>query len=176
MDQWQGLEKAKSREARRLDERILDPVEVHTIDDIKRVLAELDPSQHQNRESAPITLTTHMQGSDERGNSHLFQVKADTKSRSKREILLEGFGMLRRRLEAETQSESSEPVEVNGRQMRPALVAGGASGMTWVDRLIDQWFGAKRDELFICWDIGDGYTYRYNIFEHRLTRIQNAED
>ena len=44
------------------------------------------------------------------------------------------------------------------------------TGVTWVDALIKQWLGGHRDGTMICWDLADGWTYRYNIYDHRLTR------
>ena len=67
-----------------------------------------------------------------------------------------------------------ETVLINGRSVKP-LKIDGVDCVSVVDRLIRDWFGGYRDGILICWDLPDGYTYRYDITNHRLTRINNVK-
>jgi hypothetical protein len=154
----------------RLDKSALDPVVVRTLMDIKRLLGELDPRHTAAGEELP--LNTIMTGHDETGRAHQYVVHSRTKSRSRRDMLVEGMEIVKSRLEAEQQPTESAEVEVDGKTMRPASLQGSTSGHSWVDAFIKQWLGGYRDKLHICWDLGDGYVYRYDIFQHKLSRIQ----
>lgn len=163
----EGLERAIAREAQKLNKNVLNPVSVHSLKDIKRVVSELDPKK--NPESQDIEIATQLEVEGE-----TFEVRANTKSRSKRDMLVEGLNVIKRRVEVADQlAASGESVEINGMQMKPATIGSGTEGRSWVDPLIKQWTGGFRDGLYICWDL-DGYRYKYNIFEHKLTRIENA--
>jgi len=41
-----------------------------------------------------------------------------------------------------------------------------------IDPIISRLLGAYRDNELICWDLADGYTYRYDIFTHKLSRVK----
>jgi len=157
-----NVEKIRKRNAQRLDESVLDPVEVRSINDIKRLIAEFDPVRVKQYDT--INIKANLIDDD------TYSVNADTKSRSKREILLEGLTIIKNRMEAQKSDDVPVPIEVNGRLMEPAFVANVEDSITWVDPLLNQWLGATRKGLLICWDI-DGYEYRYRIFDHKLTRV-----
>jgi hypothetical protein len=140
---------------------------VHSLKDIKRVVSELDPKK--NPESQDVQIATQLEAEGE-----TYEVRANTKSRSKRDMLVEGLSVIKRRVEIEDQlNDGGEAVEINGLQMRPAIIGSGTEGRSWVDPLIAQWTGGFREGLHICWDL-DGYRYKYDIFEHKLTRIEYA--
>jgi hypothetical protein len=157
-----NMEKIRKRNAQRLDESVLDPVEVRSVNDIKRLIAEFDPAREKQHDV--INIETNLVDDD------TYSVNADTKSRSKREILLEGLTIIKNRMEARKSDDVPIPIEINGILMEPAWIGNAEDSITWVDPLLNQWLGATRKGLLICWDI-DGYEYRYRIFDHKLTRV-----
>lgn len=160
---FEALDKLRERESRFLPKSILNPTIVRTIDDIKRVIAELDPSRPNN--SQEISISTVLAD-----NEKSYAVSASGKSKSRREHLVEGLELVKKQIETSGKAvlEASNSIEVNGHIMKPPQISGG-KGKYWVDPIIKHWLGAYRDDIFICWDI-DGYQYRYDIFEHKLSR------
>ncbi len=167
----EAFEKAAARDSLRLDKSILDPVVVKSLNDIKRVIAEYDPGKDKDQSSLP--LSTILESSDDGGKMVKYSVKASTKSKSKRQIILEGLDLIKNRAEKlADEKDNIEEFEVNGKAFKPAKLHNNTSGMSWVDPLIKQWFGGKRKETYITWDIGDGYEYKYDIYAHSLSRIE----
>lgn len=166
----EAMDRLEARKALRLDPRqVLQPVEIRTYDDIKRVVAELDPRKNPQQVDIPIS-TTMVANEDNRDVT--YRVEAHTRSKSKRDILLEGLNIIKVRLDSAVRiAELQEEVEVNGVVMKPAALGYKAEGTSWVDPLIRQWLGGYRDGILICWRL-DGWVYRYDIYQHRLTRIQ----
>ena len=60
--------------------------------------------------------------------------------------------------------------------MKPATIGSGGKGTTWVDKLIVQWLGGYREDLFIYWDVDDDFLYKYDIYLHKLTRIKKEDE
>lgn len=169
----EALDKLEARKALRLDPNLLKPPVVRTFDDIKRLVAELEPSR--NPKQAPIPLSTTMTASEDNKNV-TYQVSASTKSKSKRDILVEGLDIIKARMDSAGQiAELQEAIEVNGVPMRPAQLGYSIAGTSWVDPLIKQWLGGYRDGTLICWKLSDGYIYRYDIYEHKLKRVKPLE-
>lgn len=163
----EALERAKARQAQRLNPKVLDPVVVTSMQDIKSVVAEFDPKK--NPESHDIEIKTLLESEGE-----TFEVRANTKSRSKRDMLVEGLELIKKRIEVtESVGNEGESVEINGHAMRPIPISSGVEGKSWVDPLIKQWTGGYREGIYICWNL-DGFQYRYDIFAHKLTRVANA--
>ncbi|MDB4490366.1 hypothetical protein N9045_02495 [bacterium] len=170
----EAFDKLQAREQQRLSKSILDPVVVNSMNDIKRVIAEFDPSN--DKEHSPLPVSTVLESRQEDGKQVQYSVSANTKSKSKRQILLEGFDLIKNRQEmADTVKQTTEKFEVNGKPYKPAQLHSNTNGMSWIDPLITQWFGGKRDVMLITWDIGDGYEYRYDIYTHSLTRAKQCE-
>jgi hypothetical protein len=163
------LEKAMLRDERRLSQNILKPVEIRSISDIKRVLTELDPTRNQPHSEIPIsTMVNEVEG----GKNVTYNVSSTTKSKSKRDILLEGISLIKNRMEkSQDIIDRTEDLEINGRKVRPAVLRSNTDGHAWVDPLIKQWTGGRRDGTIITWDLDDGYQYRYEIFAHKFTRV-----
>lgn len=159
------LESEYERQDRKYGPEIFEPARVNNTADLKRVLAEFDP----NRSAAQsVPLNARLTGEDESGKQQTYEVHATTEGQSKRSILLEGFGMIKRRKEVQAeQATKVKPILINGKEVAPASLQ--ADGRTWVDPLVERWLGAYRDGLFICWNL-DGVTYKYDIFEHKLFR------
>ena len=164
------MEKAMLRDERRLSQDILKPIEIRSISDIKRVLSELDPTRNQSHSEIPIsTLMNEVEG----GKNVTYNVSSTTKSKSKRDILLEGITLIKNRKDkAQEIIDQTEELEINGRKVKPAVLKSNTEGHAWVDPLIKQWTGGRRDGTIITWDLDDGYQYRYEIFAHKFTRIR----
>jgi hypothetical protein len=146
-------------------------VEVNSVGDIKRLVSQLDPKRNPVQQVIPVG--TIMSARDENtGKDQQYQVSAPTKSKSKRDMLVEGLNVIKTRMESEVKYADTSPVEVNGKIMKPAAVGTGTLGKTWVDPLITQWLGGYRDGVHICWDLNDGFVYKYDIYEHKLTRVE----
>jgi hypothetical protein len=132
-------------------------------------VAELDPVRNPPCEVVPLRATIDVQAD---GKTETYAVSADTKSKSKRDMLIEGLSILRKRAEhAEQAVAMQEEVEVNGRIITPPKLGSGTVGHIWVDPLIKQWLGGQRDGTIVYWDLDDGFRYKYDIFQHKLTRV-----
>lgn len=168
----EALDRLEARKALRIDPALATkPAEVNNFEDIKRVVAELDPRR--NPRQADIPLKTTMVATEDNKNI-TYQVSATTRSKSKRDVLIDGLDVVKRRItSAEQIAELQETVEVNGVPMKPAPLGYKTEGASWVDPLIKQWLGGYRDGIMICWRLSDGYIYRYDIYQHKLTRIQS---
>lgn len=170
----QLLDGMRNRQSKRLSNDILKPVEVHSLDDIKRVVAQLDP--HKNIASAEVPVATTLMAENEAGEHLKVQLSANTKSKSKREILIEGLDIIKRWVEnKERMLQSGVATEVDGISMRPAMIGDVSKGATWVDRLIMQWLGGFRNGTYICWDLNDGFLYKYDIYAHKLSRTEQSQ-
>lgn len=156
-----------------LDPSVLDPVVVTSYDEIRRVVNELDPKRNPVQVDIPVSTLMSV---TEDNKPVTYRVEAQTRSRSKRDQLLEGLRIVRDRMAMdETIATTQETVEVNGREMKPATVGYRSEGSTWVDPLLKQWLGAKRHGYLVIWELSDGYTYRYDIFQHKLSRIPTKD-
>lgn len=169
----EALEKAHLRNQQRLNPEIMRPVEVHTLADIKRVVAEFDPKR--NPQQADIPVSARMEEVVD-GQKVTYQASASTRSKSKRDMLIDGLNLIKQRQDISDEVKNDgEPVEINGKVMKPAALSINTEGQCWVDPLIKQWTGGIRKGTLITWDLGDGYEYRYEIFTHSLTRIPRTE-
>lgn len=168
----ESLDKEFARQESRVNPKSFEPVSVSTMTDIKAVVSRFDPAK--NKSQGTIPLTTRLTGSDSEGNQQTYQVTADTKSKSQRDMLIEGLDIIRKRIDAETEAENSEEVlTINGREMKPASLGSGVHSHSWVDPLIKQWMGGRREGIKIYWELADGYRYEYDIYGHKLTRFSN---
>jgi len=146
-------------------------VEVRNLEDIKRLVSQLDPARNPRQQEVSVGAIVSAQD-ETTGAEQRFQVSAPTRSKSKRDMLIEGLDIIKNRLESENRLSDTAAIEVNGKLMKPAAVGTGSLGKTWVDPLILQWLGGYRDGIYICWQLNDGFVYRYNIYEHKLTRVE----
>lgn len=151
---------------------MLKPVTVYTINDVKRVVTEFDPNQ--NPQPVDIPLSTLLEEFED-GKKLTYQVTANTRSKSKRDMLIEGLTVIQKREEAKAELEAAgEIVEVNGKPMKPAMLNSNVHGRSWVDPLISQWTGGTREGTLIVWELEDGFKYKYDIFTHRLSRVSRG--
>lgn len=159
------------------------PPEIWTVGDIQSVLTQLDPKDRLNKPVGDVTLTTQMEARDERDKSRIFQVNSTSSNQNHRDILIEGFALLRRRKDVvETADQKKEESVIvigsdacpDGREMPPPDVITGDDASLAIDPLIERLLGGYRSGNHICWDLSDGFTYRYEIFQHRLTRRETS--
>lgn len=137
---------------------------------MKRLIGEFDPVR--NPTPVDIPLRTIIDVVEDDGGKNTYDLSADTRSKSKRDILIEGLTIVKGRMDLSDEMQAQgEPIEINGKPMKPAVMSCNTDGTNWVDPLIRQWTGGFRDGILICWDLNDGYRYKYNIFEHKLTRV-----
>lgn len=170
----EALEKALQRRAqseKQTEESVNGP-SVNSVADIQEVLQELDPSNSVNASAKTSTLNVDLDGTLDGDKKQLFNVSVDTSSRSHRSILLDGFRLLKSRKEHVESMPQQDSLVINGRVMKPPKVMAGDDSVISIDPIIKRLLGAYRDGQYICWDLKDGYTYFYEIFEHRLTRKQ----
>lgn len=152
-------------------EDVYRTVEIRTFEDIKKVVAEFDPKHKHNQAQREIPLSTLMTAQED-NREVTYKVDATTRSKSKRDMLVDGLTIIKNRIESAGKiAELQEDVEINGVPMKPAKLGYRTDGTSWVDPLIRQWLGGYRDGILICWKLPDGYTYRYDLFQHKLTRV-----
>jgi hypothetical protein len=165
------LDRAMEREKRRLDPKIiLKPAEAHSLNDIKRLVSELDPRRNPPQVDIPLAANLLVR---EDNKDIVYRAEANTRSKSRRDTLVEGLSIIKNRVEVSDKMEGAqEPIEVNGIPMKPAQIGNGVVGQNWVDPLIKHWLGGYRDGILICWNLNDGFVYRYDIFTHKLIRVE----
>ena len=155
-----------------------EPPAINNIGDIQHILQQLDPSAKVNQTADDVEISTELIGSDGRKSTN-FLVNTNTSSKSYRQILIEGFQVIKQRFDTAEKlasEESIRSVEVNGKLMSPPPLVNTESRLA-MDAVIERLLGGHRNGQYICWDLSDGYTYRYEIFQHRLTRVyRNAGD
>lgn len=166
----ESLDNLRERESQKLGKEVLKPVEVRTVNDIKNVLREFDPSNNPKHQDVPLRTQVDV---NDGGRTKTFAVSANTKSKSKRDHIIEGLNIIKNRIEKSAKYDDVRLVEINGREVRPPRVGDSINSHTWVDSIIKQWMGGKRDNTIIYWDLDDGYRYKYDIFNHKLTRVRN---
>src|SRR4051812_42130455 len=113
-----SLEQAALRSQQKVRPSNLEPAVVRTVADLQRLLVEFVP----HAASETVVLSTVMENLDEQHRTVKYAVSAPTRSKSKREILLEGFEVIKKHIElAKLQnSQSAENgVLVNGILMEP---------------------------------------------------------
>jgi hypothetical protein len=163
------IEQLKSREDLRLSPEVMRPTVVRTVDDIKIILSDLDPAR--SVASKDIDIVTLMDVPNGNPNQR-YQVTAKTRSKTRREYLIEGMEIVRKTIEISEE----EPIVtmVNGIEVKPARMLDRTTMRAWVDNLISHWLGAAREGLLITWKLEDGYQYNYEIYGHKLTRTKIA--
>lgn len=168
------LERAQARNFQsEQNARLFEPPHIQTVADIQRVLAQLEPSSRLNNRTDDTLLSTEMLGSDISRSQCRFAVSVKTKTHSYRDLLLEAFQDIKQRQDAAVKAAAEAvSVPVNGKEMRPPPVV--SDMILPVDDFISRLLGGRRRGLYIEWDLADGYTYHYDVFEHRLTRSPRA--
>lgn len=144
---------------------------INSVDDIRRVLHTLDPSNKLNERVPDTVVAANIYGTDGKTNS----ASVSTKTKSYRDMLIEGLGIVRSRINAYQNVEGkSTPLVVNNKEMVPPCVVAMDTVLS-IDPVISRLLGASRDGYHITWRLPDGFVYKYDIFEHRLTRDAEGE-
>ena len=168
----EALDRVLAREEQKLRPSDVKAAEVHSVADIRRLVAELDPKRNPPQTDIPMS---SLLNANEDNKNVTYRVNTHTRSKSRRDMLVEGLLIIKNRLDlSDRMASAEEPVEVNGVEMRPTPLGDGVQGSSWVDPLIGHWLGGSRDGIIIKWDLADGFTYRYDIFAHRLSRVERT--
>lgn len=170
----EAMEKARQRLAMRLNpEQVFKPVIVSTVNDIKKVVAQFDPAHNPRPTEVPMHARLE---ANEDGKRNVYQVETVTRSKTKRDILTEGLTIIKNREQAAKElATAGQTVEINGKLMKPAVLNNDIDGRSWIDPLIRQWTGGEREGIFVIWELNDGYKYKYNVFEHALSRVPRQQ-
>ena len=165
------LEEEKERQERRLGEEIFETPKISSIHDIRRVLVDLDPAKSVGRD---IPITTEIIAPGEADQLMHYFVSAPTEAVSKRQMLLNGFAILKARNDLLKKAENEQtPILINNREMKSPVVSTVAAYSS-IDPLIQRWLGGYRDGLLICWDLPEG-KIAYDVFTHRLFKAKPNE-
>lgn len=142
---------------------------IHTVDDIRKVLSNLDPSSKLNAKVPDTDIMAKLTGSD--GHSpQTFRVNATTVTKSYRQIIAEALQIIRNREEAQLKAAAAQSaVDVNDHRMTPPPVI-ATEARLYIDGIIERLLGAYRRGVLICWDLPDG-TYQYDVFLHKLVKV-----
>lgn len=163
------LERARMREAQRLDPSALEPIVIKSLDHLKRVISELAPSSDDNSNVVQVPARMNVKSND--GRESIFDVTAPTKSKTKRQMIIDSLNILKHRKEVAEKArlEDRRYIVVNNREVRPLEPFVDDPRLS-IDSLISHWTGGERRGEHIYWNIG-GIEYKYDIFNHRLTKI-----
>lgn len=166
---------ARQAQAKQLAARALETPKVNSVNDIKKVITELDPGNRLNMPMSDQVITTSLDSRDKDNRQVTYQVSAKTKTKTHRDIIIEGLDIIRRRQQLAADIESqAQPVTVNGRVMHAPPLINPDTELS-IDPIIKRVTGGYRNGIYICWDLPDGYTYKYDAFVHRLTRIKRDD-
>lgn len=157
-----------------LNRQRFESVAIRTVSDIRHVLAQLEPNARFNAKTEDVTLTIKMTGTDIDSKSKPFKVSAKTKTNSARDVLIDGLNMIKQREDAAAKvSGERASIDVNGKEMKsPPVIA--ENSFASIDPVISRMLGGYREGHFVQWDLSDGYTYRYDIFAHKLTKFKKV--
>lgn len=135
---------------------IFDAPIINSEDDIIACIAKLDTGDD------GMLLDVPFDGLNENETRVTYRIKAEIHQKSKREILQDGFDIIKTRMN----SVQSIPTMINGRKAQPASVIVNDS-LKWLDDLIERWLGARREGLNIIWNIGNTI-YKYDFYDNKL--------
>lgn len=131
-------------------------MKVRTKDDILALLKELKPENRLTSPNSTITATFREGDKD-------IVLTAETVSKSKREIILDGLERLKKLVDHQENTKSTAYLEHIIKATHP------------VDTDIKNLLGARRCGIDIVWNLPSGY-YVYNIYNHTLVRQDNAPE
>ncbi len=166
---------ARQEQAKYREQMAQQPI-VTSVNDIKRVIAMFDPSNRLNKPIPNTNIQAQLVGSTDDNRKATFNLSASSASKTERDIIMDGINALRRRKQLLDKVEAAQqPMTVNGVEMKsaPLINTDGALG---IDPIIRRATGGYRKGEAICWDLSDGYTYKYDIFQHKLTRFKRESD
>lgn len=145
----------------------IQSVKINSLADIQRVLSEFSPSSSSSKPLPSVKISPRISTTNSEDQQIVVRVDADTVPKSKRQILLEGFEVLRKKKDQiQKCADSMLPILVNGKDMVPQFPLQDSSRLP-IDPLIGQWLGGYREGEFIYWSLPTG-KYKYDIFSHKL--------
>ena len=128
-----------------------EEVNPHTKADIVKLISEFDPNTQ--AQSKPTTITGKVNV-----ENHVKEVTATVAPTSKRQMIIEGLNVFKK----QSIEVTPIPTEINGQKVTPLSPIAGER-YCYVDRIIKVWLGGTRRGTMICWDLDDGYTYKYDM-------------
>lgn len=144
---------------------------ITTVDDIRRVVASLDPNNR--NKTNEVNVQTEMVGSNQDNGAAKFNVSAKMTSYNQRDMLIRALGSY--------VNKQTKISEVANRSVEELIVGGKKASQCHmvdtrlpIDDVIAREFGGRRIGSDICWDLSDGYTYKYDVFNHKLTRVKSG--
>lgn len=168
----EDLEKALSREHLKINPNQVKRAFANDLNDIKSIIHEFDPER--NKPHRPVSLNTTINVQDKE-SVLAYKVSSSTKSESRRDRIINGLDIIKNRINMIDSIPIADDIVVNGRVMCPPPIT-NVDCVSSVDLLIRDWFGAYRDGILICWDLKDGFTYKYDIYNHKLTRLRKEKN
>lgn len=167
-DYMSDADRLIERASRRIDpKKAMKSVEIHSLQDIQQIIAAFAPGVDTTDSSTKVSST--LMGEDEGGKMVKYGVSAVTKARSRREMIIDGFDVIKKyKSVVDLAVQGVKPIEINGIEMSPpSLISDDPT--SWVDALIMRWMGGKREGLRVKWELGE-YDYLYDIYQHKLSR------
>jgi len=140
---------------------------IKTVNDIKRVLEVLDPNNiHNKTEVNDTKLSVELNSPN-----NTFKVDSTSKTKSYRDMIIDAISDLRSKQDIINNINSKTSfIQIGNKSLipQPPLVV---SNKLPIDSIISGLLGGYRDGYDICWDLSDGYIYKYDICNHKLVRI-----
>lgn len=144
---------------------------INSVQDIQKLLVNVDPNK--DLKVTSLDVSTDMAGTVESSKiQQNFAVNAKVTNVTLRSILIESFKSIRNKKEISDSCNDLEELVIGGKSMR-RLSPVNLELIDNVDSFIHINFGGYRKEEYVCWDLDDGFTYRYDVFKHQLTRKSN---
>lgn len=151
------------RLSKSLTDVVFDPPSIRSMNDIVRIVQELDPK----KSGKPVEISTTLaleKGDDSKATAES-TFSAVLAPQDKRSVLLRGATLIRDSLNVSVIEQRS--ISVNNRTMK--LSKQVPISIKWFNDLAMRLMGAKLDGAMFYWDINNT-RYYYNIFDHVLWR------
>jgi hypothetical protein len=125
-------------------------VRITTLQEIKTIIKDFMPGT----ESVKQTMSTEIES-----GGKTYKITTPVEGANNRDLLMEGFAVVKNRLEVLEKVEEGQLSPVN------------VDGQMWVDSLINRCMGGTRDGLKVKWEIKEG-TYKFDPFTGKLTCLK----
>ena len=145
-------------------------ITVRTLDDLKTVISPyLD-----NVATGSTQVSAKMEWVDDDGNSRETTATADSRDITSKRILIEGFDLVKVRMELAAKAKEQAESEEDDEDLLPERLKWGFfdldSQYFHVDKLIKQEFDGERKGLRIRWELEEG-NYEYDPYIRKLFKV-----